>query len=53
MYSSPLSFSGGYQMRIMLTKVLLQEPDFLLLDEPTNYLDIVSINLDAKILISF
>ncbi|NOT80983.1 MAG: ABC-F family ATP-binding cassette domain-containing protein [Bacteriovoracaceae bacterium] len=39
----PKSFSGGYQIRINLTKVLLQEPNLLLLDEPTNYLDIVSV----------
>lgn len=38
------SFSGGYQLRLHLAKVLLQRPDILLLDEPTNYLDIVSIN---------
>lgn len=38
----PNSFSGGYQIRINLTKVLLQAPNLLLLDEPTNYLDIVS-----------
>lgn len=38
----PKSFSGGYQIRINLTKLLLQSPDLLLLDEPTNYLDIVS-----------
>lgn len=36
-------FSGGWQMRIELTKMLLQNPDFLLLDEPTNHLDIESI----------
>ncbi len=39
----PESFSGGYQLRILLAKTLAEEPDCLLLDEPTNYLDIVSI----------
>jgi len=38
----PLSFSGGFQIRINLTKILLENHDLLLLDEPTNYLDIVS-----------
>ncbi|MDR1362458.1 MAG: ABC-F family ATP-binding cassette domain-containing protein [Spirochaetaceae bacterium] len=33
-------FSGGWQMRIALTKTLLETPDILLLDEPTNYLDV-------------
>jgi len=39
----PLSFSGGYQIRINLVKLLATEPDMLLLDEPTNYLDIISL----------
>lgn len=33
-------FSGGYQMRIALAKVLVENPSIMLLDEPTNYLDI-------------
>ncbi len=39
----PSEFSGGYQVRLNLAKVLVSEPDLLLLDEPTNYLDITSI----------
>ena len=37
------SYSGGWQMRMCLGKILLQEPDLLLLDEPTNHLDLDAI----------
>ena len=46
----PQDFSGGYQLRLHLAKVLVGEPDCLLLDEPTNYLDIVSIRWFTKFL---
>lgn len=38
----PMSFSGGYQIRLNLVKLLATNPSLLLLDEPTNYLDIIS-----------
>lgn len=50
---SPLDFSGGYQIRLNLAKVLISEPDCLLLDEPTNYLDIVSMRWLTKFLREF
>ncbi len=49
----PMSFSGGYQIRINLVKTLLTEPNCLLLDEPTNYLDIVSLRWLKEFLRSF
>lgn len=49
----PLSFSGGYQIRLNLVKLLVTEPNLLLLDEPTNYLDIVSLRWLASFIRSF
>lgn len=43
MRRGPMEFSGGYQIRLNLAKVLAAGPNMLLLDEPTNFLDIVSI----------
>jgi ATP-binding cassette subfamily F protein 3 len=50
MARSPQEFSGGYQIRLNLAKVLVSNPNLLLLDEPTNYLDIVSIRWLTKFL---
>ncbi|MCF8111377.1 MAG: ATP-binding cassette domain-containing protein [Desulfobacteraceae bacterium] len=43
MERAPAEFSGGFQVRLNLARVLVSRPDMLLLDEPTNYLDITSI----------
>jgi len=50
MLQDPKLFSGGYQVKINLAKLLLLEPNLLLLDEPTNYLDIHSIRWLKKFL---
>ena len=47
---NPTEFSGGYQVKINLAKLLLDEPNMLLLDEPTNYLDIHSVRWLKKFL---
>ncbi len=50
MVRRPSEFSGGYQVRLNLAKVLVSEPNLLLLDEPTNYLDITSIRWLSRFL---
>ncbi len=50
MQRAPAEFSGGYQVRLNLAKVLLSRPDLLLLDEPTNFLDVVAIRWLANFL---
>jgi len=53
-FDKPLEhYSGGWRMRVMLAKLLLQQPSLMLLDEPTNHLDIESIKSLEQYLINF
>jgi len=52
-HKHPDEFSGGFQVRINLAKVLISEPNLLLLDEPTNFLDIVSIRWLRKFFLNW
>ena len=53
MKKPPEIFSGGFQVRLNLAKILVSDPDLLILDEPTNYLDITSIRWISKFLVAW
>lgn len=50
---APTELSGGYQMRVKLVKMLLNEPNLLMLDEPVNYLDLQTLILLEDFLKSY
>ena len=53
MVRPPDIFSGGFQVRLNLARLLVSEPHLLLLDEPTNFLDVVAIRWLEKYLVSW
>jgi len=53
-FQTPIkALSGGYQTRVKLAAMLLQDPNFLILDEPTNYLDLNTLILLENFLVDY
>ena len=53
MFLPPSALSGGYQMRVKIVAMLLQDPTLLLLDEPVNYLDLPTLMLLERFLAAY